>query len=330
MDAAASTPSLVKALALPWEDKSMVFSTHARIGVSALAVALTLSLAACGLTEVPGARPDRGTTVTIGAKNSHESVIIAQIYGQALELDGFDVDYNLGIGNRKAQLAALKSGLIDVIPEYSGALMNHLDKNSALTSTDSMVARLPALLKKRKLEILDPSPAAGNPAFVVTKEFAQTHALVTIADLTSIESTLTIGAESGFEEQSYGRSGLDLVYGFSGWVYREFDEGNDRELVDALVAGEIDIANVPQSSPDIANGELVVLSDPAVIITEQNVIPVVRSKINSEAFAAVINEVSAELTTKDLRELLASNRGKTALSAETLAREWLEEHNFDE
>lgn len=308
----------------------MVFSTLARSGIAALTAVLTLSLSACGLAEVPSNPESRGISVTIGSRGTVESGVLAQLYGQALELDGFDVDYNLGISSRKAQFLALEEGLIDVIPEYSGSLVKFLDPVSLLKSTDSMVARLPDLLEKKKLEVLEPSKAGGSPAFIVTKKFAREHNLVTIADLTSIAGTLTLGAEKGFEEQSYGLAGLERVYGIQGWEYKEFEEGDDPRLVAALLDEKVDVANIPASSPAIVSDDLVVLTDPSVLITQQNVIPLVRSEIASDELTAVINAVSTAVTTEDLRELRAASRGDSPTSAETLAREWLEEHGFDD
>ena len=61
--------------------------------------------------------------IIVGSAAFAESQILAEIYSQALNKNGFKSSTQLGIGAREAYLGALTSGAIDVIPEYSGNLL---------------------------------------------------------------------------------------------------------------------------------------------------------------------------------------------------------------
>ena len=76
----------------------------------------------------------------------------------------------------------MKSGSIDVFPEYNGALLSYLDKDSTATSTEEVDAALAKVLPSN-LEALKSSPAQDSDAIVVTKATAEKYNLTSIADL---------------------------------------------------------------------------------------------------------------------------------------------------
>ena len=66
-------------------------------------------------TTLPGTgRPQ----VTIGDKNFTEQFVLGELYRLALKAQGFDVAVDRNIGPTEVTLAALKSGRIDLYPEY--------------------------------------------------------------------------------------------------------------------------------------------------------------------------------------------------------------------
>ena len=70
------------------------------------------------------------TTVTIGSGNFTESELLAQIYAGALRAKGVKVTTKLDIGSREVYFPALKDGSISLIPEYSGTLVQYLNKSA--------------------------------------------------------------------------------------------------------------------------------------------------------------------------------------------------------
>ncbi len=105
-----------------------------RAGVAA---ALALGVAAA-LTGCASSNPlDSGSsassdskTIVIGSQQYYSNEIIAEMYAQVLEKDGFTVKRNFNIGQREIYIPQLEKGAIDVMPEYSGNLLQYFDKES--------------------------------------------------------------------------------------------------------------------------------------------------------------------------------------------------------
>jgi len=123
-----------------------------------------------------------GVTLTVGSANFPESVVLAQIYAEALKNQGANASTKLNIGAREVYVPGLKDGSIDLIPEYSGSILQYLDPKATATSSDDVYAALQKALPPG-LVVLDQSKAQDSDAIVVTKATADKYGLTSIADL---------------------------------------------------------------------------------------------------------------------------------------------------
>ena len=128
----------------------------------ATAAAATLTLSACGLNSDPlssdNAGGSEGSQVIIGSADFTESQLIASIYSQALQAKGISVKEQFNIGSREVYMAALKDGSIDLVPEYSGALLSYLNPESSVSTTEAVQAELATKLPSG-ISMLTPSAA---------------------------------------------------------------------------------------------------------------------------------------------------------------------------
>ena len=97
-------------------------------------------------------------SIAVGSADFPESKIIAEIYAQALEANGFNVSRQFGIGSRETYIPAVKDHSIDLIPEYTGNLLQYFDKKTKATDPDAVELALYRALPG-DLSILTPSPA---------------------------------------------------------------------------------------------------------------------------------------------------------------------------
>jgi osmoprotectant transport system substrate-binding protein len=123
-----------------------------------------------------------GVSIKVGSANFQENVVLAQIYAEALQAQGAKVSTKLNIGSRETYIPGLKDGSIDLIPEYSGVLLQYFDKKASASSSADVFTALKTAVPA-PLTVLDQSTAQDRDAIVVTKATADKYHLTSIEDL---------------------------------------------------------------------------------------------------------------------------------------------------
>ena len=298
---------------------------------AAVGAAAALALTACGGSKSSGGNPlssGGGTgkaasgTIVVGSANFPESAALAEIYAQALEAKGFKVTRKFNIGAREIYYNQVVSGGISVIPEYDGALLTtSVDKTSTAVTTDEVNAALKAKLPAA-VGILDSSKAEDKDSITVNSQTAQKYNLKSIADLKSVAGGLAIGGPSEFKTRAQGLVGLKSKYGVVFKKFQPVDAGAQSSLESLLSKNEIQAADLFTTDPTIATNKFVILDDPLHLFAAQNVTPLVyKAAVNSQA-QAVLNAISAKLTTQDLQSILQQITVDKK-DQETVAKAWL-------
>lgn len=307
-------------------------STRRRTRWAALLVSVTLALTACGSSNPLGGGEISGDlkTVTVGSADFTESKIIAEIYAQALEANGFDISRQFGIGSRETYIPAVQDHSIDLIPEYTGNLLQYFDEETDVTTPDAVILGLLRALPG-DLSILYPSPAEDKDTVAVSAETAQRWNLKTIGDLAAHSPEVKFGGPSEFLNRTEGLPGLKEKYGLdiapSNFV--AISDGGGPATVRALTDGTVTAANIFSTSPAIEQNNLVVLEDPKNNFLAANVVPLVASQKKSDELKSVLDAVSAKLTTKGLIELNAAVEGNRGVDPDEAAQKWVADNGFD-
>lgn len=288
------------------------------------ALAAVLVLGGCANSN-PLDAPSEGSssgddTIVIGSQAYYSNEIIAEIYAQALEGADIKVDRQFNIGQRDAYMPDVESGAIDLFPEYTGNLLEYLDKNATATSPDDVYAALKDALPD-SLTALDYAEASDQDTYTVLKSFAEENGLTSIGDLSKVTTPVTIGAAPEFEQRPYGPAKAKEVYG----VDLGFSATGPTTL-ESLLAGEIQVADIYSADPAFQTEDIVALEDPENIILASNVVPIASSDVADE-ISDVINAVSKKLTAE---ELVALNVQSTVdqKSAEDIAKKWLADNDL--
>ena len=129
----------------------------------------------------------KGTSLTVGSANFQENVTLADIYAEALRVQGASVKTKLNIGSRETYIPGLEDGSINVIPEYSGVLLQYFDKTATAASSADVLTALQKAVPS-KLTVLAQSTAQDKDAIVVTAATAKKYSLSSIADLAKAAS----------------------------------------------------------------------------------------------------------------------------------------------
>lgn len=147
--------------------------------------------------------------IVIGGKIFTESYVLGEIAAQSIESSSqVPVTRKLGMGSTGILFEALKSGAIDVYPDYSGTLAEAILKRPELKSLDEIRQALSGL----GLTISGSLGFNDTYALAVKEEFAKQHDLHSIGDLIPIESGVRAGFSYEFMDRKDGYPGLVESY----------------------------------------------------------------------------------------------------------------------
>lgn len=293
--------------------------------VAALAALATVA-AACGGTNTPTAT-SKGT-VTVAGFNFPESSILAELYGQVLSHDGYTVNYKLLLGTREVVAPAIKSGQIDLYPGYAATELEFYNNGAGEANGDATAttAKLNSHLSSLGLQALTPSAAVDQNAFAVTKATQAKYSLTKLSDLTPIGNQLVLGAGPECPTRPFCEPGLKTTYGITFKDFKALD--TDGPLTRAAFKnGTIQVGLVFSSDADLKQAGLVVLQDDKQLENADNVVPIVRQSVATAEMTAVLNKVSAGLTTADLVTMNAQVE-LLHQDADAVATAYLQQHNY--
>jgi osmoprotectant transport system substrate-binding protein len=295
--------------------------------VAAVAAISALALTACGggggnpLSSGSTGSAAPTDTIKIGSANFTESQIIAAIYGQALQAKGVKVETTPPIGSREAYYPALQDGSIDLIPEYTGTLLQYIKKDATETEPDAVYTALQSALPPT-LTVLQKSAAEDRDAVVVTRATATQYNLKTMDDLAPACGQMVFGGPPEFQTRPDGIPGIQKTYGCTFKSYLPLDAGGPLTVA-GLKDGNVAAADIFSTDASIKTNDFVVLDDPKSNFAAQNVVPLITKAKATPQVTEVLDAISAKLTTQGLTDLNAEAASDAKPSAETVAKNWL-------
>jgi osmoprotectant transport system substrate-binding protein len=307
-----------------------------RAALLAACIGLAATLSACTsstghASSAAGKPTDRpGPVITVGSFDFPESVLLAEIYGQALAADRFPVRILPNLGPREVVDPALMDGLVQLVPEYAGSALEFVTLGRLSAPSDAGAANraLAGSVARRGLVASRSAPAQDTNAIVVTAATAARYRLKSIADLARVRG-LVFGGPPECPGRAYCLPGLNRAYGLRFKAFIPLDAGGPLTR-QALEAGYIGAALLFTTDPSIRARHLVVLADDRGLQPAENITPLVRRDVIARYgphVVAVLNRVSALLDTGTLRALNArvelSGRNPRLVTAS-----WLRTHEL--
>lgn len=243
-----------------------------------------------------------GGTVIVGSANFPEQLVLANMYALALEDAGVRTDTRLNLGSREVVFPALRSGEVNLLPEYTGALLDFLaGGESTVTEPDAVYEALQEELPEG-LVALEPAEAQDKDGLAVLPETAEQYDLSTYSDLEPVAGELTVGGPPEMETREVGLPGLKRVYGIEFAEFVPLDTAGPVTF-EALQSGDVDVARVFTTQGVIEARDWVLLEDDKTLAPAQEIVPVIARDSLSPEVETALNEVSETLTTEDLTDL---------------------------
>jgi len=255
----------------------------------------SLSLAGCS------GRP----AVVVGSKNFTEQVILGEIVAQHLERRLHqEVDRRLNLGGTLLAHQALRSGGIDLYPEYTGTALAAVLRQPIENDPAAVLARVRSEYQRRfQLEWLDPLGIDNTFAMVIRGADARARALQTLSDAAKVTPGWALGVGYEFQQRPDGMAALDATYGLR-WTSapRSMDLGL---LYQAIEQNQVSMIAANATDGLLSRMDLTVLRDDRHAFPPYQACLVVREDTlrRIPALRAVLLELSGRFTERTMREL---------------------------
>lgn len=273
----------------------------------------TLALGASLLVLVSACSTGGGSkaTVKIGSDGFDEARVVAEVYAQVLEANGYTVDRaGIGLGARKVTAAALESGQIDLKPEYIGSGLVYYGgtaSNDPAKNQSDLQAKVASV--GGGITVFGYTPGQDTNALVVTKATADAHNLAKWSDLAAVAGDLKWGLATDCPTNPVCAKALKDSYGIDTTKLNvTLLDACSTPMADALKAGTIDVAELCSTGPEIIVNGWVRLVDDKQTQPADAIAPLVRNDLlakvgDKAAFQKLLDDVSAKIDTATLADL---------------------------
>ncbi|MEU0499887.1 glycine betaine ABC transporter substrate-binding protein [Nocardia sp. NPDC005998] len=279
---------------------------------------------------------DPGPTIAVGAGDSMESNLLAQIYAGALARTGARTSVAADLGRREDYLAALDAGTVTVVGEHSGELLTFLNAGAQArkpeVTTDvadtSTAARLSVTEELNRslpqgLAVSDPADGTDMRSRVLLTEAAAIRDNVrSVGALAPRCDAIEAGVAPVPDVLS--APGPVRIAGCDFAGTRPYPDA--AALRKALLDGEIQagILTGPSALVPGATDGLTILTDADYAVRAENVLAVYRTGLLDDRQIKKLNYVAGELTTDELAQMIRKVRD--GANAAEVARAWLDTH----
>ncbi|HEY9448368.1 MAG TPA: glycine betaine ABC transporter substrate-binding protein [Gemmatimonadaceae bacterium] len=254
--------------------------------------------------------------VVVASKPFGESYLLAEMFAQLLEARGLEVERRPGLGATGVAFAALRSGAVDVYPEYTGTGLLAILHEAPSGDAQSVFARVRREFAERyELYWLPPLGFENSYAIAVRSETAERYGLRTLTDLARVAPQLTAGLTPDFIQRADGLPGLTGAYGIHFAAVRPLSQALKYR---ALATGSVDLVDGYSTDGLIARYDLVVLRDDKHFFPPYQAAALLGARLwreNPHA-VAVLTQLSGLLTDSTMRRLNA----RVEVSNEPIAR----------
>ena len=295
----------------------------------ALGASMLVLLSACSTGG--GSKP----TLKIGSVGFDEARVMAEIYAQVLEANGYTVDRaGIGLGARDVLLPALESGQIDLQPEYIGSGLAQGYGGASSNEPDTNRTELQKVLdgKGGGITVLDYTPAQDTNALVVRQETADEFDLATWGDLAAVQGDIKWALATDCPVNPVCGAALKDSYGIDiETIDVTLLDACTTPMADALKNKTVDVAELCSTDPLIITEGWVRLEDDKGTQPADNIAPLVRNdflaKTDKAAFSKILDDVSAKIDTATLGQLYY-DVAVDKKDIKDVAAEWLKANGF--
>lgn len=235
-------------------------------------------------------------TIRVGAKHFNEGYILSEMIALVLEDGGYKVERKFNLGGTSVSFEALRTGAIDVYPEYTGTIEREILKETKSLSLEQLDEQLKT---KFNLQISQPYGFNNSYALLINSSLKEKLEITTISDLVN-HPELRVGLSYEFIDRQDGWNKLSSFY-------------NLRQKVVALEHGlayqairenKIDITDAYSTDGEINKYNLVILRDDRLFFPSYQAVSFSRNELEENA-KHLLSKLTLFLNEKEMQRLNA-------------------------
>jgi len=259
-----------------------------------------LILSACGSSPTGSST---GTTpaptkvpITVGSKLDPEAQLLGEMYVLLLTKAGFTVNPKLALGMTPIVFAALKSGAIDLYPEFTATGLNLLGVKSSFNPTQDYQTVANGFEQQFHITWLDQAPLNDGYALCTSRAKSQQLGITTLSQLAPKVSQLTLATQSDgvtfFDD-------LKATYNFDTTSFKALKKVDYAIGFAAVKSGAADLTECYTTDGSVTTQGFVFLTDDKHGFPEFHPAPIVRDSVlqSDPGIKAALNPLAQYLTT---------------------------------
>ncbi|MFQ7131120.1 MAG: glycine betaine ABC transporter substrate-binding protein [Dorea formicigenerans] len=245
---------------------------------------------------------DKGKIV-VGGKSFTEAYLLSEIYADALEDNGYEVErvYDM---NTDTISPAIQNGEIDMYPEYTGTALTDVLGLDMETDTDKVYESVSKGYEdKWNITWLDMTTMEDKVAIVMLKDKADELGVKNLTDLQKVADQLTLGDGVNFAEREDDLLRLNKLYGDFNFKVVNVDHSLAYSCLDD---GTVDVIPGLTTDVQLLDDKYVKIEEDIPVWPPQYVAPIVRDEVLEKypEMKDVLNNVSKHISTESMIEML--------------------------
>ena len=305
-----NNPSLIVLGAVPAACLALVFdfllkkleSLSFKKTVTALSA---ISVAALLMILLPLVNLNEKEEIVIAGKLGSEPEILINMYKLLIENEtDLTVQLKPGLGKTSFVFNALKSGSIDIYPEFTGTAISEFLKEEAINNNEDDVYKQAksGMIEKFDMVMLSPMKYNNTYALAISKEIAEKHQLESISDIKFIQESIKAGFTLEFNDREDGYLGIQKLYGIT---ISNIKTMEPKLRYQAMDSGDIQLIDAYSTDSEIRQYDLSVLVDDQQLFPPYQGAPLVRAETLEKypELEQVLNKLANQITDDEMREM---------------------------
>ncbi|WP_214841982.1 ABC transporter permease/substrate-binding protein [Exiguobacterium sp. s150] len=294
-------PAAILALLFDFLLRQMEGATAARnrtklIAVSTVLVLIIAAPLAFGRTQQ--------TDLVVAGKLGPEPEILMNMYKLLIEEEtDLSVSVRPNFGETTFVWGALRSGDVDIYPEFTGTVLASLvDETPNSNDAQEVYEQARDALADDGYVLLEPMQFNNTYAIAIPRDYAESESINTISDLRNVQNDIRAGFTLEFTDREDGYPGLQQAYGLD---FPSVTSMEQKLRYRAISRGDVNLVDAYATDPDIAENDLVVLEDDQQFFPPYQGAPLLKAETLEEhpEIEDALNQLAGLISDEEMSEL---------------------------